>query len=398
MAFDKRKALQNALAFTQQGKWDKAIAEYQTILKADPKDLTVCNNLGDLFARAGKLGDAIEQYLKLGELYRADGLAVKAIAVYKKIVKLDSARVVAYLACADLYMEQGLVGEAKIQLGTAAELYAKAGETGEVVKTYQRLAQLDAGNAPLITKLADLLLRLGRKEEAAVEYERAAQAAQAAGQAAESKKLLKKARELAPQLVGPSLGDAELLLKSGKFAEAVAGLTRLTASEPENADAWRLLGESCVGAGQGAEGLTALRQAMALGIGEETLLRPLAAAMVLADQASEAVVLCERVTEEALNRGEPDAAVTFCRGLLVPGVAAIPVRSYVTTLLMNLGRDDEARTEALELGQRTRRPGTWKRRPGSTGNSWIGIRRTPRRGAVSRRCSPEAVSPPNRRD
>ncbi len=350
MAFDKRKALQNALAFTQQGKWDKAIVEYQAILKADPKDLTVCNNLGDLFARAGKLGDAIEQYLKLGELYRADGLAVKAIAVYKKITKLDSARVAAYLACADLYMEQGLVGEAKIQLGTAADLYAKAGDTNELVKTYQRLAQLDAANAPLITKLADLLLKMGRKEDAAVEYDRAAQAAQAAGQAAESKRLLKKARELAPQLVGPSLGDAEALIQSGKFAEAVAGLTRLTASEPDNAEAWRLLGEAYVGVGQGAEGLAALRQAIALGIGEETLLRPLAAAMVRADQGGEAVALCERVTEDALNRGEPDDAVTFCCGLLSPDVAAIPVRTYLATLLMNLGRDDEARTASLELG------------------------------------------------
>lgn len=58
MAFDKRKALQNALAFTQQGRWDKAIAEYQAILRADPRDLTVCNNLGDLYARTGKPAEA----------------------------------------------------------------------------------------------------------------------------------------------------------------------------------------------------------------------------------------------------------------------------------------------------------------------------------------------------
>ncbi len=350
MAFDKRKALQNALAFTQQGKWDKAIAEYQTILKADPKDLTVCNNLGDLYARAGKLGDAIEQYLKLGELYRADGLAVKAIAVYKKIVKADPGRVAAYLACTDLYLEQGLIGEAKIQLRTAADLYAKAGDLNELVKTYQRLAQMDAADTPQITKLADLLLKMGRKEEAAVEYERAAQAAQASGQAAESKRLLKKARELAPHLAGPSLGDAEGLIQAGKFTEAVAGLTRLTASEPENAEAWRLLGEAHVGAGQGAEGLAALRQAITFGVGEETLLRQLAAAMARTDQAAEAVTLCERVTEDALNRGEPDDAVTFCQGLLTPDLAAIPVRTYLATLLMNLGRDDEARTATLELG------------------------------------------------
>ncbi|HYL79318.1 MAG TPA: tetratricopeptide repeat protein, partial [Candidatus Acidoferrum sp.] len=142
MAFDKRKSLQNALAYTQQGKWDRAIAEYQAILKADPRDLTVCNNLGDLYARAGKPNDAIEQYLKLGDLYRADGLSVKAIAVYKKIGKLDPNRTEAYLACADLYQEQGLVGEAKVQLATVVEQYHKAGDTAKVVEFYLRLALL----------------------------------------------------------------------------------------------------------------------------------------------------------------------------------------------------------------------------------------------------------------
>ena len=181
MAFDKRKALQNALAYTQQGKWDRAIAEYQSILKADPRDVTVCNNLGDLFARAGKTTDAIDQYFKLGELYRADGLSVKAIAVYKKIAKLDPARTEAYLACADLYWEQGLVGEAKIQMATVVEHFSRSGEAQKLIDAYKRLSQFDPSNAAVLARLADLMVREGMREAAAGEYERAAQAAQAAG-------------------------------------------------------------------------------------------------------------------------------------------------------------------------------------------------------------------------
>jgi len=48
MAFDKRKALQAALAYTQQGRWEKAIGEYLAILKADPRDVGAYNMLGDL--------------------------------------------------------------------------------------------------------------------------------------------------------------------------------------------------------------------------------------------------------------------------------------------------------------------------------------------------------------
>jgi tetratricopeptide (TPR) repeat protein len=70
MSFDKRKALQNALLYTQQGKWDRAVAEYQAILKADPNDLSVCNNLGDLYARGGRIAEAITKLL--GKKYEAE--------------------------------------------------------------------------------------------------------------------------------------------------------------------------------------------------------------------------------------------------------------------------------------------------------------------------------------
>lgn len=247
MAFDKRKALQNALSYTQQGKWDKAIAEYQSIVKADPRDLTVCNNLGDLFARVGRTAEAIEQYLKLGELYRADGLSVKAIAVYKKIAKLDPSRTAAYLACADLYQEQGLVGEAKLQLATVAEHYSRASETEKLIGVYQRLAQLDPSNYVLAGKVADLLSREGMREEAAAEYARAAEAAQAAGQSVEGKRLLEKAREALPDSAGTNLSLGEWHLKGGLYAEAMDPLLKATAAGrtmPRPGDSWakRMLG------------------------------------------------------------------------------------------------------------------------------------------------------------
>ncbi|MBI3002648.1 MAG: tetratricopeptide repeat protein [candidate division NC10 bacterium] len=84
MPFDKRKALQTALSYTQQGRLDKAITEYQSVLKADPNDLNVLNTLGDLYARTGNKAEAITQYMRLGDAYRKDGFAAKATAVYRR--------------------------------------------------------------------------------------------------------------------------------------------------------------------------------------------------------------------------------------------------------------------------------------------------------------------------
>ncbi len=52
--FNKQKVLSAAEKFVQQGKLQNAIAEYEKILKADPKDLTVSNTVGDLYARLGR--------------------------------------------------------------------------------------------------------------------------------------------------------------------------------------------------------------------------------------------------------------------------------------------------------------------------------------------------------
>ena len=351
MAFDKRKSLQSALTYSQQGKWDKAIAEYQAILKADPHDLTVCNNLGDLYARVGKAGEAIEQYLKLGELYRADGLSVKAIAVYKKIIKLDANRTQALLACADLYEEQGLTGEAKIQLTFVAEQFHKAGDTAKVIEIYQRLAVLDQTNHTLLTKLADLLLKAGKRAEAAAQYELAAQAAESAGHAAETKRLRAKARDLTPASARGNLAQAQQFLHDGKYSEAVEAFLKVTASDNANAQAWHLLGEAYVGLGQGSEAITALEQAVDLGLAEKEVRRPLAKALVLEGRTDEGVSLCQQLAADALARNTPDEAVTNCQEIAALAPNSAPIQAYLVQLLQELGRSEEARGATWALAQ-----------------------------------------------
>ena len=49
--FNKQKVLASAEKYVQQGKLQNAIAEYEKILKNDPKDLTVTNTVGDLYAK-----------------------------------------------------------------------------------------------------------------------------------------------------------------------------------------------------------------------------------------------------------------------------------------------------------------------------------------------------------
>src|SRR5690349_2459838 len=110
--FNKAKVLASAEKNVKAGKLQHAIADYEKILKEDPKDLTVLNTIGDLYAHLGKTDQASSYYKRVADAFASSGFTVKAIAVYKKITKLDGA-VENLNRLAELYAQQGLHTDAR---------------------------------------------------------------------------------------------------------------------------------------------------------------------------------------------------------------------------------------------------------------------------------------------
>ena len=125
--FNKQKVLNSAERFVQQGKLQNAITEYEKILKADPKDLTVLNTVGDLYSRLGQSELAVECFKNVGDAYASQGFTVKAIAMYKKLSKLKPS-LECVLRLAELYTQQGLFNDARTQYKQVAEEFLRAGE------------------------------------------------------------------------------------------------------------------------------------------------------------------------------------------------------------------------------------------------------------------------------
>ena len=63
MAIDRAATLRNAEKLIRQGKLDAAIAEYLRVVEDQPGDWNTANTLGDLYARAGQIDKAIEQFV-----------------------------------------------------------------------------------------------------------------------------------------------------------------------------------------------------------------------------------------------------------------------------------------------------------------------------------------------
>ena len=166
MSLNKSKVLRTAEKYVLQGKLPAAIDEYRKVVDADPADLTTINTLGDLYVRAGKIQDAIINFSRIADSYREGGFTLKAIAMLKKISKLDPTNVETAMKLANLYSQQGLLVEARQQYLQVADAYARQGQTRKALEAYQKIADLDPSNTSVRMKLGEIYSREGMTEQA----------------------------------------------------------------------------------------------------------------------------------------------------------------------------------------------------------------------------------------
>ena len=164
--FNKAKVLGSAEKFVQQGRLTNAITEYLKVIKEDPRDLTVMNTIGDLYVRVGQADQAIQYFKRVGEAYAGDGFTVKAIAIYKKLNKLDPHSTECILKLAELYAQQGLYNDARSQYLSVADRALRSGDNEQATRIFQKLLELDPENAAMQAKLADLYVKVGKSEQA----------------------------------------------------------------------------------------------------------------------------------------------------------------------------------------------------------------------------------------
>lgn len=199
MAFNKAKAVQEAEKLAAQGKVSQAIREYLKIIEKDSTSVDLLNTIGDLYVRDKNIPEALAQFNKLAEAYTRAGFTLKAIAIYKKISKLDTNNAEPLLKLGELYTVQGLGREAREQYAQALDFYRKKNQVDKVLDIFRRVIQLDPENTAHRARLAAYCEEVGRKSDAAQAYVEAAQSALRRGEHAAVEQALKKALDLDPK-------------------------------------------------------------------------------------------------------------------------------------------------------------------------------------------------------
>ena len=231
MAYNKSKFVESAQKLLNQGKVAQAIAEYQQILKYEPKDQVTLMTIGELYIRQGETFQAIDYFERLAQIFVGDGFLTKAIAVYKRIAKLAPEEIRPLERLADLYVQQGVMSEARPLFLQLAEIHLKNNRQPEAISLLKKLLLAEPDNLRIQIRLADLYQAMGQTPDAIESYVSAAQRALARADHAECEKLADKALKLDPGNVSAITVKARSYSAQGNHARAADVLKALPGLE-----------------------------------------------------------------------------------------------------------------------------------------------------------------------
>ena len=226
MAYTKSKFVESAQKLLNQGKVPQAIAEYQQILKFEPRDQVTLMTIGELYIRQGETFQAIDYFERLAQIFVGDGFLTKAIAVYKRIAKLAPEEIRPLEKLADLYVQQGVMSEARPLFLQLAEIHLKNNRQPEAVGLLKKLLLAEPDNLRIQIRLADLYQAMGQSREAVDTYVSAAQRALARGDQAESDKLADKALKIDANCLAATIVKARSFSSQGNLTQAAELLER----------------------------------------------------------------------------------------------------------------------------------------------------------------------------
>jgi len=337
MGFDKAKAISAAEKYLAQGKIPSAITEYCRIVERDPNDYSALNTLGDLYARTKKPKDAIECFQRVADHYREQGFTLKAIAIYKKISRLDPNLPAIAGRLAVLYEQQGHFVEAREQYLAIADAYARGGQMRESLSALRRSADLEPNNVEIRLRLGEGFLREDLPEDAADAFTEAGERLLASGKGQGALEAYTKAHNLRPNSHAVLHGMVAAHAKLGASDEAAAVLEQAVAAEPKDVELRAMLSRTYL---EAEDATAAERATLAL----------------IELEASNYPQLFE-VAELYLQRGDTNAAVNVLVGATEPALAGRREQKLLELLNEALARDPE-QIEALRLLLRIY---TWQR-------------------------------------
>jgi tetratricopeptide (TPR) repeat protein len=252
--------LRSAEKHIARGKLEQALKDYLRVLDDNPRDISTLNKVGDLHVRLNRAADSVPFFTRIAEVCSLDGFFLKAIAIYKKINKIDPARLEVYERLGDLYTKQGLTQDSRTQYQILADHYQKNNQPEQAIAAYKKMAAADPNDLKIQVRLADLYRSVNRLEEAVMQYGLVGSMLLRRGAQDEAGAVFQKALELSPKDAAARNTLVRSLLSQKNPTAALAILK----AAPRTADSLALMAEAQFEMGQNGDAIRTAEQAIAL--------------------------------------------------------------------------------------------------------------------------------------
>lgn len=320
MAFNKAKTVEAAQKHLAAGKIPQAIAEYQQVLRVEPDDQVTLMTVGDLYVRVGDNKQAMVYFEKLAQIFNSDGFISKSIAIYKKIQKFAPDEVLPLERLAELYVQQGVMSEARPIFLQLAESHLKANRTQPAIEVLRKLLDLAPDNLRVQQRLADLYMAIGQEKEASGAFISTAQRLIEKGDAAEALKMAEKAIHAAPKNSAAVAIKARALAAGNRQKEAIDLLVKLPPSMtgPETSS---LLTELYMQTGRSEEALKLARSAFSEGPARFPLVFGVINGLLEGGETDRGLALLGEIRSGVLQAGESERLISALQSAMdrLPG-------------------------------------------------------------------------------
>ena len=239
---DKARILELAERQVKAGRTEEAIAEYKKLLSGDAPDMSINNIIGDLCIQLGRTEEAVRAFQAVAGFYEARSYYSQALAIYKKITKIDPENVVMVVRLGDLLISQGFSGEAKREYLRAEQTLRREKRARELIFLYNKLIKMEGDNIAYKLSLAEVLRQEGFIEEAVFQLNDAAEIHLGRDELGTAEKIVEQARLLKAADQRTMTNLVEILKKSNRRKRALEVVNDILSKDADNVHFQTILG------------------------------------------------------------------------------------------------------------------------------------------------------------
>ncbi|MCU1244273.1 MAG: Tetratricopeptide repeat protein, partial [Acidobacteria bacterium] len=339
MAVQRDKVIASAEKLVAKGKVEAAIKEYERLLDDNPNDVNTLNRIGDLWVRINRNDEAVKVFTKIADHYSKDGFFLKAIAIYKKINKLDPSKLEIYAKLADLYAKQGLAMEAKSQYQVLADYYLKHGDPGNALGIYRKISELDPSSINVHVKLADLYSQNNQTADALKEYDRVGRMLLKRGMLDEAVQVFRKALKIDGRNVELVESLVTALIEAKDYENAAQIVETALESNQDNSRLLALLGRIHLSRGDTNAARASLERGIRADPNDPVLRETLADLYLKQGNPSGALEMLTPQVEKYISRGERGTAVEMLNRILRVDAGHTPTLERLVAVYTRLNEE-----------------------------------------------------------